>query len=102
MNENEFYKAIEAEPANPVPRLVYADWLDEQGDLRGELLRIQEELRHLNVPRRAEKERRMHELLNEGVEPLVITHVTSVGMEMVLIFPGEFLMGSPRRGRRPR
>lgn len=95
MNDSEFLKAIEAEPANPVPRLVYADWLDEQGDLRGELLRIQEELRRIEVPNRAEKERRMHELLSEGVEPLVITHTTSIGMELVLIFPGEFVMGSP-------
>ena len=66
MNETEFLKAIEAEPANPVPRLVYADWLDEQGDPRGELLRIQEELRRIDVPHRAAKEARMHELLKRG------------------------------------
>ncbi len=95
MNDNDFLEAIEAEPANAVPRLVYADWLDNQGDPRGELLRIQEELRHLNVPRRAEKEARMHELLNEGVEPLMVTRTNSIGMQEVLIFPGEFLMGSP-------
>ena len=95
MNDNDFLEVIEAEPANPVPRLVYADWLDDQGDPRGELLRIQEELRHLNVPKRAEKEARMHELLREGVEPLVITRTNSIGMELVLIFPGEFVMGTP-------
>lgn len=95
MNENEFLKVIEAKPENPVPRLVYADWLDEQGDPRGELLRIQEELRQIDVPNRAAKEARMHELLSEGVEPLVITHTASIGMKMVLIFPGEFVMGSP-------
>jgi uncharacterized protein (TIGR02996 family) len=95
MNDNDFLEAIEAEPANAVPRLVYFDWLDDQGDPRGGLLRIQEELRHLNVPKRAEKEARMHELLNEGVEPLVITRTNSIGMQEVLIFPGEFLMGSP-------
>ena len=102
MNETEFLNTIEAEPANPVPRLVYADWLDEQGDLRGELLRIQEELRRIDVPHRAAKETRMHELLNEGVEPLVITRINSIGMPMVLIFPGEFMMGSPSKeaGRR--
>ena len=95
MNETDFLKVIEAEPANPVPRLVYADWLDEQGDPRGELLRIQEELRRIQVPDRAIKEVRMHELLKDGVEPLMITHTTSIGMKMVLIFPGEFVMGSP-------
>lgn len=31
-------KSIEAEASNPVPRLVHADWLDEQVDLPGELL----------------------------------------------------------------
>ena len=95
MNETEFLKAIEAEPTDPLPRLVYADWLDEQGDPRGELLRIQEEIRRIKVPDRAAKESRMHELLNEGVEPLTITHTSSTGMGLVLIFPGEFMMGSP-------
>jgi uncharacterized protein (TIGR02996 family) len=95
MNEIEFLNAVEAEAANPVPRLVYADWLDEQGDPRGELLRIQEELRRIDVPHRTAKETRMHDLLNDGVEPLVITRTNSIGMPMVLIFPGEFVMGSP-------
>lgn len=95
MNENDFLDAIQAAPTDPVPRLVYADWLDEQGDPRGELLRIQEELRRIEVSDRPLKEARMHELLNDDVEPLLIRHTTSTGMEEVLIFPGEFLMGSP-------
>jgi uncharacterized protein (TIGR02996 family) len=52
MNDNDFLEAIEADPVNPVLRLVYADWLDDQGDPRGELLRIQEELRHMNGRKR--------------------------------------------------
>lgn len=95
MNDSEFLKAIEAAPANPVPRLVYADWLDEPGDPRGELLRIQEKLPHIDVPNRAAREARMQELLNEGVKPLTVTHTTSIGMKMILMFPGEFVMGSP-------
>lgn len=95
MNESDFLKAIEADPCDPTPRLVYADWLDEQGNPRGELLRIQEELRHIEVPNRLAKEARMHQLLNEGVKPLMITWSNSFGMEFTLIFPGEFLMGSP-------
>jgi uncharacterized protein (TIGR02996 family) len=31
-------------PDNDAPRLVYADWLDEQGDPRGEFIRVQCEL----------------------------------------------------------
>ena len=94
MNDSDFLKAIEADPRDPTPRLVYADWLDEQGDLRGALLRIQEELRHIEVPHRRRKEMRMQELLRDGIEPLTITR-KEFGMELVLIFPGEFLMGSP-------
>lgn len=95
MLESDFLKAIEADPCDPTPRFVYADWLDDQGDPRGELLRIQEELRHLHVSQRAQKESRMHELLCEGVEPLTITQMNSLGMEIVLIIPGEFMTGSP-------
>src|SRR6476469_3629321 len=30
-----------AEPDDDLPRLVYADWLDEHGDPRGEFIRVQ-------------------------------------------------------------
>jgi uncharacterized protein (TIGR02996 family) len=33
--------------ADDAPRLVYADWLDDRGDPRGELIRIEEEMRSL-------------------------------------------------------
>ena len=37
--------AIIAEPDDDVPRLIYADWLDEQGDAtRAEFIRVQVEL----------------------------------------------------------
>ena len=44
MNHQSFIRAIQADPDNEIPRLVYADWLDEQGDPRGELIRIQCEI----------------------------------------------------------
>jgi uncharacterized protein (TIGR02996 family) len=40
-----FLAAIAAAPADRLPRLVYADWLDECGDVRGELIRLEEETR---------------------------------------------------------
>ncbi len=95
MHDDDFLQAIEAGPCSQAARLVYADWLDEQGDLRGEMLRIQEELRQLEVPDRPVKEARMHELLAAGAEPLTIARDWFPGMEMILVFPGEFLMGSP-------
>jgi uncharacterized protein (TIGR02996 family) len=39
-----FLEAILADADNDTPRLVYADWLDERGDPRGEFIRVQCEL----------------------------------------------------------
>ena len=36
-----FLRDIIANPNDPVPRLIYADWLDEHGDIRGEFLRLE-------------------------------------------------------------
>lgn len=43
-----FLKEITANPEDLTPRLVYADWLDEQGDPRGEFIRVQCELARLD------------------------------------------------------
>jgi uncharacterized protein (TIGR02996 family) len=41
MNEEDgFVAAILADPRDDTPRLVFADWLEERGDPRGEFLRI--------------------------------------------------------------
>ncbi|WP_166831438.1 TIGR02996 domain-containing protein [Thalassoroseus pseudoceratinae] len=42
--DSAFLEAILADPDEDLPRLIYADWLDEQGDPRGEFIRIQCEL----------------------------------------------------------
>jgi uncharacterized protein (TIGR02996 family) len=39
-----FLQAILAEPDNDLPRLIYADWLEERGDPRGEFIRVQVEI----------------------------------------------------------
>lgn len=44
-----FQKAIRAKPDARVIRLVYADWLDERSDPRGELIRIEEEARSVPI-----------------------------------------------------
>ena len=45
MSEDEaFLRAVAAAPADEAPRLVYADWLDERGDPRGEYIRLQSEI----------------------------------------------------------
>jgi uncharacterized protein (TIGR02996 family) len=41
----DFLAAIAAAPLDALPKLVYADWLDERGDVRGELIRLEEATR---------------------------------------------------------
>jgi uncharacterized protein (TIGR02996 family) len=48
-DEAAFLAAIRAAPKDSAPRLVFADWLDERGDPRCELVRIEEEMRRLPV-----------------------------------------------------
>src|SRR4051812_6593207 len=36
-----FWSAVAAAPDDDLPRLIYADWLDERGDVRGEFIRLQ-------------------------------------------------------------
>jgi uncharacterized protein (TIGR02996 family) len=40
MNDEAFLRAIEASPTEAAPRLIYADWLEEHGDVRAEFLRL--------------------------------------------------------------
>jgi uncharacterized protein (TIGR02996 family) len=40
MTEKKFLRGLKAKPDDDALRLVYADWLEEQGDARGELLRV--------------------------------------------------------------
>jgi uncharacterized protein (TIGR02996 family) len=47
--QESFLDAIRADPKDVALRLVYADWLQEQGDQRGDLVRIEEEMRQLPV-----------------------------------------------------
>jgi uncharacterized protein (TIGR02996 family) len=49
VDEQSFLAEIEAHPEDRAVRLVYADWLEERGDPRGELIRIEEEMRQAPV-----------------------------------------------------
>lgn len=46
-----FIAAIIANPADDLPRLIFADWLDERGDPRGEFIRVQCELAKVKCSR---------------------------------------------------
>src|SRR5262249_14462810 len=39
-----FLRAVVADPADDATRLIYADWLEEQGDPRAQYLRLEMEL----------------------------------------------------------
>src|SRR5262245_35830763 len=60
-----FLRAIADHPDDDGPRLVYADWLDERGDPRGEFIRTQCEAERLPEfdDRRADLEARADDLL---------------------------------------
>jgi uncharacterized protein (TIGR02996 family) len=94
--EQALLRAIHENPADDTPWLVLADWLEEQGDPRAELVRLQQHLRgDPDDPSRLELEDRARELLQAGVRPCVPVLTNSIGMEFVLIRPGHFWMGSP-------
>src|SRR5438552_1092015 len=77
-----FLRAIRAAPDDDLPRLIFADYLDEQGDPRGEFIRIQIERPRLprDDPRRAGLKAREDELLHrhgeewEGPLAAVVSH----------------------------
>jgi uncharacterized protein (TIGR02996 family) len=48
-DETPFLRCIAAEPGNRDARLIYADWLEERGDARAELIRLEEEMNELTV-----------------------------------------------------
>jgi uncharacterized protein (TIGR02996 family) len=48
-DERQFRAAIDAEPENRAARLVYADWLEDWGDARGELIHAEEEMRTVPI-----------------------------------------------------
>jgi uncharacterized protein (TIGR02996 family) len=64
-HDDAFLQAILENPDDDAPRLIYADWLEERGDPRGEFIRIQCQLAALsaNHERRSVLERHERELL---------------------------------------
>jgi uncharacterized protein (TIGR02996 family) len=97
MDERALLEAVHASPADPTIWLALADCLEEQGEAeRAELLRLRQTLLALPAPGdRDALEDRLRALLAPGVRPAVPLLVNSVGMELALIPPGSFLMGSP-------
>jgi uncharacterized protein (TIGR02996 family) len=89
-------EALHDSPGERLNWQVLADYLQEQGDSRGELLRL-----HLDLRAAAwgkgdpAKQARLVGLLDEGVRPCMPAVTNAAGMTFVLIPPGTFWMGSP-------
>jgi uncharacterized protein (TIGR02996 family) len=96
MTEDHFLRAIAEDPSaadDTWPAL--ADWLEERGDPRAEVVRL------VRVPRSRpdlagpDRDERVRALLADGVAPVVPSLVNSIGMRFALVPTGVFLMGSP-------
>jgi uncharacterized protein (TIGR02996 family) len=99
--ESDLLTAIEREPGDELAWLALADCLEENGqDDRAELVRLREWLRFAerDHPERPSREARMQALLSRGVQPagprLRLPILGELALEMVLIPPGTFWMGT--------
>src|SRR4051794_22325861 len=86
MNEDAFLQAIRQTPDDDTTRLVYADWLDEQGDeasrARAAFIRVDRELAALparSIRRAALRKRRRQ--LARGIDPAWMAVVSKADIE---------------------
>jgi uncharacterized protein (TIGR02996 family) len=95
-DEAAFTRAMQENPADTSLRLIFADWLEEQGDLRGELIRSLHMLtQSVKVRGRKKLEDRLRSLVAAGVKPVGPFWTNSIGMKLAWVPAGTFLMGSP-------
>jgi uncharacterized protein (TIGR02996 family) len=84
VNEDEgFIRAIIAEPDDTSLRLIYADWLEERGDPRGEYLRIMCALAEMTEKNRSYKRQLRARLqkLREGIGPAWFARIDCTPIE---------------------
>jgi uncharacterized protein (TIGR02996 family) len=99
--EQAFLQAMQENPEDTSLRLVFADWLEERDDPRGELIRLLHTLtQSVAVPDRCKLEARLRSLVSAGVQPVGPFFTNSLGMTFAWIPAGTFLMGrSESEGR---
>src|SRR5208282_3780120 len=96
MHDATILQAMQEHPEDANLRLVFADWLEERGDKRSELIRLLHTLTQaVEVPDRGKLEDRLRSLLAAGVQPVGPFFTNSVGMKFAWVPAGTFLMGSP-------
>ena len=92
-DEQAFLQAMQDDPEDTSLRLVFADWLEEQDDQRGELIRLLHTLtQSLDVPDRSKLEDRIRGLVSAGVKPVGPFLTNTLGMTFAWIPAGTFLM----------
>jgi uncharacterized protein (TIGR02996 family) len=97
-DEQTFLQAMQENPEDIALRLVFADWLEERGDPRGELIRLLHTLtQSVKVRARKKLEDRLRSLLASGVQPVGPFWTNSIGMKFAWVPSGTFLMGSPKK-----
>ena len=70
-DEAAFLQAMQEHPEDNASRLIFADWLEERGDPRGELIRLLHTLtQSIEVPDRAKLEERLRSLVASGFQPV--------------------------------
>src|SRR5437016_2339467 len=95
-DEQAFLQAMQEKPEDTPLRLVFADWLEERSDPRGELIRLLHTLtQSVELRGRMKLEDRLGSLLASGAQPVGPFWTNSVGMKFTWIPAGTFLMGSP-------
>ena len=96
MNADTFLQSILDNPAGAATTWpILADWLEEQGDARAELVRLCHDPRYRPSLAGVERDARVRALLAAGLLPCVPAWDNSLGMKLALIPAGTFLMGSP-------
>jgi uncharacterized protein (TIGR02996 family) len=97
-DERGFLRALREDPNDEVSRLVYADWLEEQGDPRGEFLRLEVQLSHMPAedPQRTEGEARLREL-RASLDPGWLARLDRTPVENCSLGGPPFLFRCPRR-----
>jgi uncharacterized protein (TIGR02996 family) len=94
--EAALWQAIHASPDDELTWLALADWLEECGQHgRAELVRLQHGAHSFPELNGEQRDERVRALLASGVLPCVPEVVNSIGMKLVLIPAGKFLMGAP-------
>jgi uncharacterized protein (TIGR02996 family) len=82
MQEDGFLRDIIAHPNDPVPRLIYADWLEEQGDRRGAFLRLEVRLHELkDRPRQQRRIRAQLRQMRQQISPTWLAQLDRVPIE---------------------